>query len=62
MSGSAAHTDNFEVFFGGDDVPMLEPIKRLNYRIIDKMVRDLRRIYKENATSFDVPTFAQKVY
>ena len=48
--------------FGGGDVPKLEPIKRLNYRIVDKMVRDLRRIYKEKPNLFDIPTFAQKQY
>lgn len=42
----------------GDDVPKLEP-KRLDFRRVDKMARDLRRIYKENPTSLDVPTFAQ---
>ena len=46
----------------GGDVPMFELVKRLNYRIVDKMVRDLRRIYKENPNLFDVPTFAQKQY
>ena len=47
---------------GGDDVPKFEPVKRLNYGIVDKMVRDLRRIYKENPDLFEVPTFAQKIY
>ena len=42
---------------GGGDVPKLEPLKRLNCRIIDKIVRDLRRIYKEKPNLFDIPTF-----
>ena len=45
----------------GGDVPKLEPV-RLNFRRIDKIVRDVRRIYKENSALFDVPTFAQKIY
>src|SRR3989339_2027499 len=44
---------------GGGDVPKLEP-RRLNFRRVDKIVRDLRRIYKENPALFDIPTFAQK--
>src|SRR3989338_825300 len=47
---------------GGDDVPKLEPIRTLHFSRVDKIVRDLRRIYKENPSYFDVPTFAQKVY
>ena len=47
---------------GGDDVPKLEPIRGLHYSRVDKIVRDLRRIYKENPTLFDIPTFAQKQY
>ncbi len=46
---------------GGGDVPKLEP-KRLDFRSVDKIVRDLRRIYKENPALFDIPTFAQKQY
>jgi len=46
---------------GGDDVRKFEP-KRLNFRSVDKIVRDLRRIYKENPTSFDMPIFAKKQY
>jgi len=46
----------------GDDVPKLEPIRTLHFSRIDKIVRDLRRIYKENPSYFDVPAFAQKVY
>jgi len=46
---------------GGGDVPKLEP-RRLDFRSVDKIVRDLRRIYKENPALFDVPTFARKVY
>ena len=47
---------------GGGDVPKLEPIRGLHYSRVDKIVRDLRRIYKDNPASFDVPAFAQKVY
>ncbi len=47
---------------GGGDVPMFEPIKRLNFRSVDEIVRDLRRIYKENHALFDIPIFAQKIY
>ena len=46
----------------GGDVPKLEPIRGLHYSRVDKIVRDLRRIYKDNPASFDVPAFAQKVY
>ena len=53
---------DYGLFSGGDDVPKFEPAKRLNYRIVDKMVRDLRRIYKENPALFNVPTFAQQQY
>jgi len=45
----------------GGDVPKLEP-RRLNFRSVDKIVRDLRRIYKENPALFDIPIFARKVY
>lgn len=47
----------------GGDVPKLEP-KRLDFRRVDKIVRDLKRIYKENPALFDVPifAFAQKQY
>ena len=38
---------------GGDDVPKLELTKQLNYRIVDKIVRDLERIYKENYIYFN---------
>ncbi len=47
--------------FGGGDVRKFEP-KRLNFKSVDKIVRDLRRIYKENPAYFDIPTFAQKQY
>lgn len=49
------------IFKCGGDVPKLEP-RRLYFRSVDKIVRDLRRIYKENPTLFDIPTFAQKQY
>jgi hypothetical protein len=44
---------------GGGDVPKLES-KRLEFRSVDKIVRDLRRIYKENPDVFEVTTFAKK--
>ena len=44
----------------GGDVPKLELIRSFNR--VDKIVRDLRRIHKENPTLFDVPAFAQKIY
>lgn len=46
----------------GGDVPKLEPIRSLHYSRVDKIVRDLRRIYKEKPDSFEIPAFAQKVY
>jgi len=46
----------------GGDVPMFEPKVWLSIRSVDKIVRDLRRIYKENPTGFDIPAFARKVY
>jgi hypothetical protein len=46
----------------GDDVPKLEPVSSLHYSRVDKIVRDLRRMFKENPTDFDVPVFARKVY
>jgi len=53
--------DNLKII-GGGDVPKLEPIRTLHFSRVDKIVRDLRRIYKENPAYFDVPAFAQKVY
>jgi len=47
---------------GGGDLRKLEPVKRLNFRCADKIVRDLRRLYKENPVLFDIPAFARKVY
>jgi hypothetical protein len=49
----------------GGDFRKFEPAfagKTLSYGRIDRIVRDLRRIYKENPAYFDVPAFAQKVY
>jgi len=46
---------------GGGDVPKLEP-RRLDFRSVDKIVRNLRRIYKENPAYFDIPKFSQKIY
>jgi hypothetical protein len=50
------------IFYGGDDVPKLEPIRVLSLHRVDKIIRQLRRIYKDNPSYFEVPTFAQKVY
>jgi hypothetical protein len=50
------------ILFGEDHIPILEPIRRLNYRIVDKIVRDLRRIYQEKPNLFDIPAFARKIY
>jgi len=47
---------------GGGDVPKFEPKKWLKFKDIDKSIRQLRRIYKENPAYFDIQTFAQKVY
>ncbi|PIR87612.1 MAG: hypothetical protein COU10_03680 [Candidatus Harrisonbacteria bacterium CG10_big_fil_rev_8_21_14_0_10_45_28] len=49
-------------FICGDDVRKFEPIKRLNIRNLDLIIRGLRLIYKENPEYFDVPNFANKVY
>ena len=57
-----ATLSNEEVSICGGDVPKLEPIRTLHFSRVDKIVRDLRRIYKENPAYFDVPAFAQKVY
>jgi len=46
----------------GDDVPKLEPVRVFSFHRVDKIVRHLRRIYKENPAYFDIPAFAQKVY
>jgi len=51
---------------GGDDWRNFEPISRprttVSFNRIDRIVRELRRIHKENPAYFDVPAFAQKVY
>ena len=47
---------------GGGDVPKLEPVRVFSFHRVDKIVRHLRRIYKENPSYFDIPAFAQKVY
>ncbi len=50
----------------GDDWRNFEPKGRpkttVSFNRVDRIVRDLRRIYKENPAYFDVPAFAQKVY
>ena len=47
---------------GGNDVPKLEPVQVFSYHRIDKIVRELKRIYKDNPAYFEIPEFAQKVY
>lgn len=50
---------------GGDGWRNFEPVvshKTVSFTRIDKIIRELRRIYKENPAYFDVPAFAQKVY
>ncbi len=55
-----------QVSICGDDWRNFEPILRprttVSFNRINLIVRDLRRIYKENPAYFDVPAFAQKVY
>ena len=55
-----------EVYICGDDWRNFEPISRprttVSFNRIDRIVRELRRIHKENPAYFDVPAFAQKVY
>jgi len=46
----------------GGDVRKFEPIKGLNLRSLDLIIRKLRLIYKEKPEYFDVPSFAVKVY
>lgn len=49
----------------GDGWRNFEPMisrKTANFTRIDKIIRELRRIYKENPAYFEVPNFAQKVY
>ena len=54
---------NFTLFnFGGDDCRNFEPLGRLNYSNVDKIIRNLRQMYQEKPESFEVPTFAQKQY
>lgn len=47
---------------GGDDVPKFEPVRMFSFHRVDKIVRNLQRIYKENLSYFDIPEFAQKIY
>ncbi len=49
----------------GGDVRKFEPVfaaKSLNCSRVDRIVRDLRRLYKKDPAYFDVPAFVQKVY
>jgi len=46
----------------GGDVRKFEPLKRLNIRNLDLIIRKLRLIYKEKPEYFEVPSFAVKVY
>ncbi len=50
---------------GGGDFRKFKPVfagKTLSYGRIDRIVRELRRIHKENPAYFDVPAFTHKVY
>src|SRR3989344_8164402 len=42
----------------GDDCRNFEPLGRLNYRNVDKIIRNLRRMYQEKPEFFEIPTFA----
>ena len=49
----------------GDGWRNFEPMvsrKTVSFTRIDKIIRELRRLYKENPAYFNVPNFAQKVY
>jgi len=49
----------------GGDFRNFEPVyttRSWSMSRIDKIIRQLRRIYKDNPSYFDVPAFAQKVY
>jgi hypothetical protein len=50
------------VKIGGDDVPKFEPVKRLNIRNLDPIIRQLRKLYNQNQEWFNIPVFAQKIY
>ena len=65
MSGSAAFALSKFFCMCGDGWRNFEPMvsrKTVSFTRIDKIIREMRRIYKENPAYFDVPTFAQKVY
>ena len=47
---------------GGGDARNFEPIVRLSYSNVDKIIRKLRRMYREKPALFDISTFAQKIY
>lgn len=50
---------------GGGDFRNFEPViaaKSLSFSKLDKIIRQLRLSFKENPASFDVPSFAVKVY
>ena len=50
---------------GGGDFRNFEPVyttRSWSMSRIDKIIRQLRRIYKDNPSYFEVPAFAQKVY
>jgi len=48
----------FHIYGGGVDVRKLEP----NLNTIKPLIRDLRKLYKQNPNWFEVPKFAIKVY
>lgn len=52
-------------YCGGGDFRNFEPVyttRSWSMSRIDKIIRQLRRIYKDNPSYFEVPAFAQKVY
>jgi len=54
--------ESFSYLYSSKSLYRISPIRALHYSRVDKIVHDLRRIYKENPAPFDVPAFAQKVY
>jgi hypothetical protein len=53
------------VILGGGDFRNSEPVYATRSWIfdrIDKSIRDLRRIYKDNPSYFEIPEFARKIY
>ena len=50
---------------GGEDARNFEPVfalKALSYGRIDKIIRQLRKIYRDAPGHFEIPTFAVRIY